>query len=40
MGLDTVMMLPFFMFKETPESWNNHYPDICREHNLILENET
>ncbi|WP_209620866.1 class I SAM-dependent methyltransferase [Methanolobus bombayensis] len=39
MGLDTVMMLPFFMFKETPESWNNHYPDICRENNLILENE-
>jgi demethylmenaquinone methyltransferase/2-methoxy-6-polyprenyl-1,4-benzoquinol methylase len=39
LGLDTVMMLPFFMFKETAESWNNHYPDICRENNLILEKE-
>ncbi|WP_321430077.1 class I SAM-dependent methyltransferase [uncultured Methanolobus sp.] len=39
LGLDTVMMLPFFMFKETAESWNNHYPDICRDNNLILENE-
>ncbi len=39
LGLDTVMMLPFFMFKETAESWNNHYPEICRENNLILENE-
>lgn len=39
LGIDTVMMLPFFMFKETEESWNNHYPDICRENNLILENE-
>ncbi|WP_274377652.1 class I SAM-dependent methyltransferase [Methanolobus vulcani] len=39
LGMDTVMMLPFFMFKETAESWNNHYPDICLENNLILENE-
>jgi ubiquinone/menaquinone biosynthesis C-methylase UbiE len=39
LGLDTVMMLPFFMFKETADSWNNHYPDLCRESNLILENE-
>lgn len=39
LGLDTVMMLPFFMFKETAESWNNHYPEICRENNLILEKE-
>ncbi|WP_340820225.1 class I SAM-dependent methyltransferase [Methanolobus sp. WCC4] len=39
LGLDTVMMLPFFMFKETADSWNNHYPDICREYGLVLENE-
>lgn len=39
LGLDTVMMLPFFMFKETADSWNNHYPDICRDCGLILEDE-
>ncbi|WP_342303947.1 class I SAM-dependent methyltransferase [Methanolobus sp. ZRKC5] len=38
-GLDTVMMLPFFMFKENADSWNNHYPDICRDNNLILEKD-
>lgn len=39
LGLDTVMMLPFFMFKETADSWNNHYPDICKDYGLVLENE-
>ncbi|WP_407355359.1 class I SAM-dependent methyltransferase [Methanolobus sp. WCC5] len=38
-GLDTVMMLPFFMFKENADSWNNNYPDICRENGLDLEKD-
>jgi Methylase involved in ubiquinone/menaquinone biosynthesis len=39
LGVDTVMMLPFFMFKENADSWNNHYPDICRDNNLVLEKD-
>ncbi|GEM_PF-3533490 len=39
LGMDTVMMLPFFMFKENADSWNNHYPDICRDNNLVLEKD-
>ncbi|WMW21528.1 class I SAM-dependent methyltransferase [Methanolobus mangrovi] len=39
LGMDTVMMLPFFMFKENADSWNNHYPDICIENNLVLEKD-
>lgn len=38
-GIETVMMLPFFMFKQTAEGWNNYYPDMCSENNMILENE-
>ncbi|WP_094227878.1 class I SAM-dependent methyltransferase [Methanolobus psychrotolerans] len=36
LGMDTVMLPPFFMFKENADSWNDHYPDICRNNGLKL----
>jgi ubiquinone/menaquinone biosynthesis C-methylase UbiE len=35
-ALSSVMMLPFFMFKENADGWNNHYLEICDENDLKL----
>ncbi len=35
-ALSSVMMLPFFMFKENTDSWNNHYLEMCEENGLEL----
>ncbi|WP_406662647.1 class I SAM-dependent methyltransferase [Methanolobus sp. ZRKC3] len=36
LAFSSVMMLPFFMFKENGDSWNNHYLEMCEENNLKL----
>lgn len=35
-ALSSVMMLPFFMFKENSDSWNNHYVEMCDDNGLKL----